>query len=113
MKMHQRRAHLANVAKVDLSSGLASFGRDGDSNSIAIAMPSAPDLRPRMVTLTVATKLYGLSRSEWYRRHDRGDITLRKNGSRTMVLTEEVEALINRLPRLPRRAPALKGASDV
>jgi hypothetical protein len=59
-------------------------------------------IEPRLLTLRNAIAIYGISRFEWYRRHETGQITLRKVNGRTMILVAEAEELLKSLPAVPR-----------
>jgi hypothetical protein len=54
-------------------------------------------------TIAASCAATGLSADTLYRRHQAGEITLRKAGQRTLVTREDLERLIASLPALPRR----------
>ena len=47
----------------------------------------------------------GLSRSHIYAHISKGNLQAHKSGSRTIVLASDIQAFLNDLPTLPRRAP--------
>jgi hypothetical protein len=70
-------------------------------------------IEPRLLTLRNAIAIYGISRSEWYRRHEAGQITLRKVNGRTMILVAEAEELLKSLPAVPRGGRVATDQADV
>lgn len=62
-------------------------------------------LDPRRLSYTIAeaAAATGLSDDTIYRKHHAGLITLRKCGRRTLVTAEELAALVDGFPALPRR----------
>ena len=55
-------------------------------------------------TIPEAVKVSGLSRDTFYRWHHDGTITMRKSGSRTLILAAELEHVLEHLPTLGRHA---------
>jgi excisionase family DNA binding protein len=53
---------------------------------------------PLAVTLPVAVRLSGCSRSALYRAISAGQLEARKAGRRTLILTDALEAFLARLP---------------
>jgi predicted DNA-binding transcriptional regulator AlpA len=51
------------------------------------------------VTLREATELSGIGRSSLYKLFNQGKLTPRKAGRRTLILVEELQALVSSLPR--------------
>lgn len=55
-------------------------------------------------TIAEACEATGLSDDTLYRKHQAGEITMRKAGRRTLINAEDLKRLIDNLPALPRRA---------
>jgi excisionase family DNA binding protein len=62
--------------------------------------------RPRFYTLQQLVELTGFSRPHFYNLHDRGHLTLRKAGGRTVVLREDVDAWIAKFEPLAKEKAA-------
>ena len=60
---------------------------------------------PWTITIPRATALFGLSRSELYRRLAAGDIAAVKNGTRTLIVFESIRKYIKELPAAQFRVP--------
>jgi excisionase family DNA binding protein len=56
------------------------------------------DVSPLALTLTEAVAAAKLSRSEIYRALQRGDLTAKKQGRRTLILREELSRYLSALP---------------
>ncbi|MFB9953429.1 helix-turn-helix transcriptional regulator [Rhizobium puerariae] len=57
--------------------------------------------RQRFYTLQQLIKLYGFSRQHFYNEHARGRLVMRKAGSRTVVLAEDLDAWVKTFETLP------------
>jgi len=55
-------------------------------------------------TIAEAAVATGLSDDTLYRKHQAGEITMKKAGRRTLIPAADLERLISNLPTLPRRA---------
>lgn len=55
-------------------------------------------------TIAEAVEATGLSDDTLYRKHQAGEITMRKAGRRTLINAADLQRLIDNLPPLPRRA---------
>lgn len=55
-------------------------------------------------TVAEASAAAGLSPDTLYRKHNAGEITMRKVGRRTLILASDLEALLSAAPALPRIA---------
>ena len=66
------------------------------------------DFEPVTATIPTVTKIYGISRSEAYRRLAAGDFRAVKNGRSVLILTESVRSYVAALPAATFRAPAPK-----
>jgi excisionase family DNA binding protein len=55
-------------------------------------------------TIAEACAATGLSDDTLYRKHQAGEITMRKAGRRTLILAEDLQRLLDAMPALPRRA---------
>lgn len=55
---------------------------------------------PTMLAATIdkSTEISGLSRSAIYRAARQGKLTIRKNGSRSLILVSELQAFLQSLP---------------
>ncbi len=58
--------------------------------------PAEPPLLA--ATIDKSTEISGLSRSAIYRAARKGQITIRKNGSRSLILVSELQAFLQGLP---------------
>ncbi|PHY14155.1 hypothetical protein CSW58_01155 [Caulobacter sp. B11] len=54
-------------------------------------------------TIAEACAATGLSDDTLYRKHQAGEITMKKSGRRTLIPAADLERLIDNLPALPRR----------
>jgi hypothetical protein len=72
-----------------------------------LATPNDVPIKPFALRLNTAERVFGLSRSDWYRRAARGEIELLKCNGRTMVLYDDAVRIVRGLPRLKfvRRQP--------
>lgn len=66
----------------------------------------ADALRKLAYTIEEAVEASGHSRAVLYRKHQAGEITMRKAGRRTLILVEDLERLLGNLPALARSADA-------
>lgn len=55
-------------------------------------------------TIAEAVEATGLSDDTLYRKHQAGEITMKKSGRRTLIEADDLRRLIASLPALPRRA---------
>lgn len=55
-------------------------------------------------TIAEAAEATGLSDDTLYRKHQTGEITMKKAGRRTLIPAADLAHLIDSLPPLPRRA---------
>ena len=55
-------------------------------------------------TIAEACEATGYSDDTLYRKHHRGEITMRKDGKKTVILVEDLKRMLDALPSLPRRA---------
>lgn len=55
-------------------------------------------------TIAEAARATGLSDDTLYRKHNAGEITMRKVGRRTIIPALDLQHLIDAAPALPRRA---------
>lgn len=55
-------------------------------------------------TVEEAVEASGHSRAVLYRKHQAGEITMKKAGRRTLIPASDLRRLIDSLPDLPRRA---------
>lgn len=55
-------------------------------------------------TVAEAARATGLSDDTLYRKHNAGEITMRKIGRRTIIAAADLAQLIDAAPALPRRA---------
>ena len=55
-------------------------------------------------TIAEAVDATGLSDDTLYRKHQSGEITMKKAGRRTLIDAADLKRLIDNLPTLPRRA---------
>ena len=55
-------------------------------------------------TIAEAVEATGLSDDTLYRKHQAGEITMKKAGRRTLIDATDLKRLIDNLPTLPRRA---------
>lgn len=70
-----------------------------------LAGPKDVVLRPVIVRIDTAVRLYGFSRSDLYRRSIAGEIELLKCNGRTVIRVVDLDRLVDALPRLhPRQA---------
>ena len=56
---------------------------------------------PRALSIEEACQRMGVSRTTLYRMAGRGEVTLRKLGTRTFVLEEDVHRLLTHAPAVP------------
>lgn len=61
---------------------------------------------PHTATISTVTAIYGLSRSEIYRRLAAGDLRAVKNGKTVLIVAESVREYLASLPPATYRAPA-------
>lgn len=61
-------------------------------------------MKPLAVTIDDATVYCGLGRSKLYELIREGQISARKAGTRTLILTEEIDAYVRSLPSLKTAA---------
>jgi len=59
-------------------------------------------IEPLAYTITEATKVAAASRSELYRAVGRGELTLRKRGTRSLILADELRRWVESLPTTSR-----------
>lgn len=64
------------------------------------------ELEPVTATFPTVTRIYGLSRSELYRRLAGGEIRAVKNGKTVLIVVETVRQYLASLPPATYRAPA-------
>lgn len=59
-------------------------------------------LEPLAFTISEAVKIAAVSRTELYRSFQRGELTLRKRGKRSLVLAEDLRRWVEALPTANR-----------
>ncbi len=66
---------------------------------------------PLAYTVAEATKAAAVSRTELYRSVQRGELTMRKRGKRSLILVDELRRWLANLPKAPASEPSAPAMS--
>ena len=63
-------------------------------------------IEPLAYTIAEVVKVAAVSRTELYRAIQRGELTMRKRGNRSLIMTDELKRWLNALPIASVKEPA-------